>query len=855
MRKLVQAAALLAATAAASSATAEPGPRRLGLVVSGGVSEGAYQAGATYALLRHYLARRERGLDLEVASGASAGNINVVLASTFWLSADTLSCESAMGNIFHDTWVNVGWDRLAPVANDWGRYAPLFLPDQVGADRKPEDAVYTGEDGIVTRSALAAVLENAKRRMRGRWRKGARIDLGITMTGEALAPLPLHRRQVDYCPPLGASPAAIEPATLQVQRYVVPFTFEAPATDAEADIGIKSVRKDWPSDHGRIGHVLPLAAPEATIEVDLLLHAVMAAKGFPIAFGPKALGGFCPNPKGLRFWDGGLFDNVPVSLLFELNHERSRDRATAPKPDPIEMLYVDAALVRPETRDGEAPVKRGLGLLMDIFAQRLTEARQFELQAIPRFNPDELSGTAIQMPDRFFPLTAHKLPSAFGAFLHEAFRRHDYLVGLYDGVFALARARPEVPALVNAEGWSKLVAAFEAVLGEITAAPPGPATCRPQRGDARAGAALARSFLRHLLAAELRMRAPSAVIRGYERQLGKDTARVHPDDDVWKVFDSIYEAARHREGLVAAGDPARLAAFDADEGSLQGFLRRLPPHLTVFSRDQDADPKHDPEGFLAESGDRLLRRALDIEKADQALLVPDERGPSQSMEWLLTWGRIGLASALERSPRVFDIDSSSVRRLAGASPWPVRWFGYLVPHYLASHITACRHEIGWHPRLRSPWGWGEDGRHWSAGFFLASNLSLQKRFLCSAPDRDLRLQPAGGLGFDPAGRLLDDLQALATFTRSGGRFDRAGFELGITVATKVRLALGVDDLFWRRDGGRWGRGWGRLHVSLGVADLNGLLYWLVQSWFDPQYGREAKLAEELAGAGTPGAAR
>ena len=106
-----------------AAAVEAPRPQTVGLVISGGVSEGAYQAGATYAFMKFLLERRkfDTGPDgkqdptrdfrkqlseketsstqtcgltsaatpsLDVAAGSSAGNINAFLAGLTWCGND-----------------------------------------------------------------------------------------------------------------------------------------------------------------------------------------------------------------------------------------------------------------------------------------------------------------------------------------------------------------------------------------------------------------------------------------------------------------------------------------------------------------------------------------------------------------------------------------------------------------------------------------------------------------------------------------------------------------------------------------------------------------------------------------------
>jgi hypothetical protein len=296
----------------AARPTMTPGTHNLGLVVSGGVSEGSYQAGATYALLHHYLRHRAPGqLDLRVATGSSAGNINIVLASTYWLSARSLETARVMNNIFFDMWTNVGWDRLAPVRNRASAYGELFTPALGGLPPGGPDLsgeakgflapVYNDQDGLVTRHALDQVVANAKNRFKGDWRTDACLELGVTLTSESLHELRLRTS-------IGAAAAgAPDGKSVSVQRFVVPLSVETPkaapgsnASDqVQGELAFKGPSSSWAGEHPRVGATKQMPA---AIDAKTLFDLVKAAKGFPVAFGPMHVP---KDDKHPRFWDGG----------------------------------------------------------------------------------------------------------------------------------------------------------------------------------------------------------------------------------------------------------------------------------------------------------------------------------------------------------------------------------------------------------------------------------------------------------------------------------------------------------------------------------------------------------------------
>ena len=195
-------------------------------------------------------------------------------------------------------------------------------------------------------------------------------------------------------------------------------------------------------------------------------------------------------------------------------------------------------------------------------------------------------------------------------------------------------------------------------------------------------------------------------------------ARVRSDDPVWHLLDIIDQYRRQGHN---------------DFSSFESFLRHLPREQAVFSPDERVNPAEDPAGFWVEFGDRLGRRAIDIERADRAggHLTPSEVSLSQGVETTLQLGRVALVSFEERSRPVFPYlldDSSSARRL-GLDPV----MSFLLPYYVATQLTSGTREVGWEPKIRSPWGWGDAdaGRQWQAGFFIAGQAALQGTMGCS----------------------------------------------------------------------------------------------------------------------------
>jgi len=101
------------------------------MVISGGVSLGAYQSGYNWALIKMInRIREERELvepQLRSISGASAGAINATLSAIYWCQKDSIPLKNSVDdNLFYDTWVNLDLDDLVMEGKDPDNKSTLF---------------------------------------------------------------------------------------------------------------------------------------------------------------------------------------------------------------------------------------------------------------------------------------------------------------------------------------------------------------------------------------------------------------------------------------------------------------------------------------------------------------------------------------------------------------------------------------------------------------------------------------------------------------------------------------------------------------------------------------------------------
>ncbi|HEX7623232.1 MAG TPA: patatin-like phospholipase family protein, partial [Anaeromyxobacteraceae bacterium] len=363
-------------------------PRRFALTISGGVSLGAYEAGATWAFLR-FMRRIEEGgpaaarPQLAVATGASAGSLNATLAALAWcLTNDT----STVGdNPFLRAWRGVALEALLPA--EWRAYRP--------------------DDALLARAALEPAERELRALLATSGARACQVRLGITASADQPLVTPvagLTVKDQTVAIPLQISVRAGGRPTVRSQRL--------PQRRVAGDL-VLHLSGDRAGEDG-----------EVEVEADQLLGAVKASGAFPVAFSAMTLTmcvegcpardqelfRYCPVPGGPpvqgracrgAFRDGGVFDNTPLQLAVEL-----AEAAPGGAEASTVYLYVDPDLRRSQARltgAETAAARPGPGLARELafFAAAATYARErslYEALRGSRWNRDlpQLLGAAAE---------------------------------------------------------------------------------------------------------------------------------------------------------------------------------------------------------------------------------------------------------------------------------------------------------------------------------------------------------------------------------------------------------------------------------------------------------------------------
>jgi hypothetical protein len=454
---------------------------KIALSATGGTSKGSYQAGIDWTLVE-FLRRtrtlefREKlgaqgfkvkdGLDLAAASGASAGNLDALLASITWCTRAVGPSPPGLPNIkaeeslFWTVWVGTSMSKLLDLDRN---------------KRIQEGDVNGGEDELApfNRSQFFKEYKDSIRKFMKNAiaQPGCKVPLGIALT-----------RQV--------------PVEVRVQKDLglkVPVSrFSAVVEVGEAEKGIEvrrllheEKREDTTPAAAALGALaLPriggTACKDQAEIFDWLFNVVMASSSFPVAFSPRSVcyvhGGLEPfedsalanKQAEARFMDGGVFDNEPVALAIglvelagSLSEPKARMEEIRATGKSLTVLATSGGHVlrgsledRGHLREESDRLGRLLGLAgtEQMLGGALASAQQYELHSLARqlkHNEFVGEGKNDTPPLVISSTRGDEIVSAmvggFAGFFGQPFREYDFYSGIYDGLHLLAGTYVSLP--------------------------------------------------------------------------------------------------------------------------------------------------------------------------------------------------------------------------------------------------------------------------------------------------------------------------------------------------------------------------------------------------------------------------
>jgi predicted acylesterase/phospholipase RssA len=765
------------------------------LTLSGGVSLGSYEAGVNWGLVEVFKQTQRDSLrtawnlpryHLSAAAGASAGNINAFLAAIEWCR--TTRPTPPDSSLFWKIWVRTGFDQLFPLA----RYSQKDTTRALFSRRYFHRVLF---DTIA--AAMRALPASAPPGACG-------IPIGVTITRVAPDTIPIS--------------SGIRALT---QRYAATVTlarrgdslfFRAP------DVALR--------DNGKLGALVLLPDCQDVVPTSHVFPLVEASSAFPGAFAPVQLRfedephSECAGEKhdSALFSDGGLFDNNPIDLAAGLYNEaiwKHPDRADTSAI----MIFIDpdalrgrlAQVSRARADSNPPPATGGIAALLDLFAGAVPAARQYEAQSFARLlarAPNVFARSNIKITDRRFALVGEQLGN-FAAFLGKPFREYDFYVGVYDALaFFAAEGCPgtqPVDSLCVARRLKTLVETRDVDFGGSDTLP--------------------RTLLRTLYAAEY---PPHPLSPSRPHPLGttpRATLLLGLLDANLPVADSVFDNSRCTSGdlivitLCHNGLRDMLDRFATD--SVQAALDSLTdPRALCFPDDWLDSPVlcegdqnfvafvRRPDRFLADKMGLMLHQLWKVERARKQAGEKDWTGLATLSEVVFQSG------TAYRYRRGFEPNTSSVPHGSGRS-----WLASFVPNYVAINVGAQGLEFGYRPT-------------WHLTNTLALTLNTVPLHLIQGTPsyRDRYYWAAGPVlhwkESSPAFSGIETgVEVLARWNRppfgtDAGRvfaFPVTFYLLADKLRLNVRLMPGNKTAVNDR---------GEVAVSVGLADLNGLVYWM-----------------------------
>jgi predicted acylesterase/phospholipase RssA len=355
------------------------------LVISGGISLGAYEAGYNWALLKYmaYLKHNSNtNIQMRSIAGASAGAINTLMSSMAWCrSKKELDTSNTIeNNLFYHMWGEVDFEDL--------------LIHKKGV----QDLDNT--TSLFSRLKIASQAQKIIDEMHQ----------------------PLYDEECSV--PFGFAVTKVIPKEVDINGIKIDNKlFQIPII-----LKVGNDSKAFVMDYKKItrNNILHLSK-DGYISDDSMKKAMFASSAFPIAFEQVELDYVYNGQKErAKFLDGGVFDNIPLDLAIRLAQDKSSDYIFM---DPSNLRRKFSSIRQTDKEKPEtSPINSAIELLMDIFSS--SESSVLYNTLAEHFEGDKKK---IHLSDRYFPLTGMLLEH-FGAFLDRGFREYDYFIGVYDAI-------------------------------------------------------------------------------------------------------------------------------------------------------------------------------------------------------------------------------------------------------------------------------------------------------------------------------------------------------------------------------------------------------------------------------------
>jgi predicted acylesterase/phospholipase RssA len=365
---------------------AKPKEVNFSMVISGGVSLGAYEAGYNWAMIKMLNELKASGKkikpELRSVAGASAGSINALLSAMYWCQKESIPLRNTIDdNLFFETWVNLGLEDLMIKGENKNNRSTLFSRNKLK------------EKGRM-------IINHLKKPI---YKKGCSVPLGFSVTK--------------------ATPMIEEFEGIKIknQHFSVPFILK----EKKGRMTLSNKKMPPSSD-------FYISIPGVEKDIAKIANILYASSAFPGAFQQIKLKYLYQGKKySSYFIDGGAYDNIPLQLAIELNKKAKK------------FIFIDPSNTRKERKTSAQKEKEEipLGFFNANSTPLLNSVEIFQsmklYQAINQYFKKNKAYSLV-LSSRFHPITGNFL-GHFGAFLDKNFRIYDYYVGIYDAIHHLAK--------------------------------------------------------------------------------------------------------------------------------------------------------------------------------------------------------------------------------------------------------------------------------------------------------------------------------------------------------------------------------------------------------------------------------
>lgn len=366
---------------------AEPEKLDFSMVISGGVSLGAYEAGYNWAMIKMLSETKEKSSlvepHLRSVAGASAGSINALLSAMYWCQKETIPLRNNVDdNLFYETWVNLGIEDLIINGEHPNNQSSLFT-----------------HDGLLKKGDK--IIEHLKKPI---FEKNCGVPLGVSVTKAR---------------PIVENISGIK---VKNQNFSVPLVFKEKNGQGIVENKVMPPSTDF-----------YISIPGIEKDRHKLINLLLASGAFPGAFKQMKLDYKYKGKNNSHYFiDGGLYDNVPLDLAIALDRNATH------------FLFMDPSNIRNEimVKEDDAQEELPVGFITTNLIPVMSSfgiMQSMKLYDAINKNFRGDSNKKLILSSRYHPITG-KFLGHFGAFLDQNFRLYDYYVGVYDAIYHLAAA-------------------------------------------------------------------------------------------------------------------------------------------------------------------------------------------------------------------------------------------------------------------------------------------------------------------------------------------------------------------------------------------------------------------------------